>query len=49
MHHIEIFLVNASGQTLEFVASPQPLLFISSLAEWPVQDDILHYEDVAPG
>lgn len=48
-HHIEIFFVNASGQTLDFVASPQPLLFIASLAECPVEDDILHYEDVAHG
>lgn len=49
LHHIEIFLVNASDQTLEFVASPKPLLFISSLAVCHVEDDILHYEDVVPG
>ena len=48
-HHIEIFLVNAFDETLEFVASPQPLLFIASLAHANIQDDILVYENVAPG
>lgn len=48
-HHLEVFFVNASDQTLEFVTSPQPLLSISSLAENNVQDDILYYEEIAPG
>ena len=48
-HHIEIYLVNSSGRTLDFVASPQPMLLISSLAAAPILDDILYYEEVTPG
>ena len=48
-HHIEIYLVNNSGRTLDFVASPQPMLLISSLAAAPIEDDILYYEEVTPG
>lgn len=48
-HHICVFFVNASDETLDFVASPQPLLFISSLAEASVEHDILRYENILPG
>ena len=49
VHHLEIYLVNNSSRTLEFVASPQPMLLISSLAHAPIEDDILYYENVSPG
>lgn len=49
VHQFEIYLVNNSGQALDFVASPRPLLFIPTLAVAPIEDDILHYEDVVPG
>jgi hypothetical protein len=49
VHRIEIYLVNNSGRALDFVASPQPMLLISSLASAPIEDDILHYEEVLPG
>lgn len=49
VHHIEVYLVNNTGQTLDFVASPQPLLLIPTLAVAPIEDDILHYQDVVPG
>lgn len=48
-HHIEIYLVNNTGQTLDFVASPRPLLFIPTLTIAPIENDILHYENIAPG
>lgn len=48
-HHLEIYFVNNSGRTLDFVASPQPMLLISSLASAPIEDDILYYVDVLPG
>ena len=48
-HHYEIYLVNNTGRCLEFVASPQPMLLISSLAHAPLEDGILYYEEVSPG
>jgi hypothetical protein len=49
LHRIEVYLVNGSDEPLDFVASPQPLLYLSTLAQANVEDDILHYEDVQPG
>ena len=48
-HHLEVYLVNNTSGTLDFVASPQPLLFVSTLADAHLQDDILYFEEVLPG
>jgi hypothetical protein len=48
-HHVEVFFVNATEKILDFVASPEPLLFLSSLTGSNVKDDVLYYEDIASG
>lgn len=48
-HHVEVYLVNNTSGTLDFVASPQPLLFIATLADANLQDDILYFEEILPG
>ncbi|MCA9466215.1 MAG: hypothetical protein KC643_12340 [Nitrospira sp.] len=48
-HHIEVYLVNNTSDTLDFVASTQPLLFIATLADANIQNDILYFEKILPG
>lgn len=48
-YHVEVYLVNNTGQTMDFVASPNSLLSNSSLAQAPTRDGMLYYEHVSSG